>query len=132
MQSPLAIASNLVLPISTRGQGQPNMASCRLSEVHLQFTHAYTSRQITTRGGGNVTFTHCFHPHAAAFAFPRQVDTYLSMGGAVIAGASILASPIRLSAALTANFDMFGPPSDVNALVPTHDAAPTWALIVTL
>ena len=113
-----------------RTRDQPNTDTCRLSEVHLHITHAFASRQVTT--GSHVTRTHRFHPHAATFAFSRWVDTRFSEGGAVITRSNILAPFIGLSAALTANFDMFGSPSDMNALVPAHDATPTRALIVTL
>lgn len=133
-QLPLAIASNLVFPISVsmRTRDQPNTDTCRLSEVHLHFTHAFASRQVTRPGGSNVNRTHRFHPHAATSAFPRWVDARFSASGAVITRTDILAPLVGLSAALAANFDVFGPPSDMNALVPAHDAAPTRALIVTL
>jgi hypothetical protein len=113
-------------------QGQPITGSCRPSEVYLHITHAFASRQIITWGGRYVTDTHCFYPHAAAFALSRWVNASLSAGRAVIARTSILASLIGFSAALTANFDMLGPPSDMGALVPAQDAAPAWAPIVTL
>jgi hypothetical protein len=67
-----------------------------------------------------------------ASALPRWVDTHFLANGAVITRTSVFAPSIGVSARLTADFDKFGPPNNVNTVVPAQHAALARALILTL
>lgn len=125
VQSPLTVASDLVLPIVR--EREPG--STKNTDSHWLFitspahhTCLFVSSHQTQRlaSASNVTpTTHRFHPHAVASTLPGQVDARLSAGGTVITRARILAPPVGLPAGLAANLDAIEPPNGRDALVAT-------------